>query len=374
MSTTPSRPTPSGPTPSGTTQSGPTPSGPTAAEREELARMLPVPPERDLSGRRHQALKAQLLREFRQDTAPATTTPRFGVRRLTVAAVPLAAGALAVTLAASGLLDQEPAAGPNAAEVPASGRPAPQATPAAVLLDRIATVAASKPAPAVRDDQYVYVASTVAWSSQSDVDPVMRLDTPHSRKIWQSVDGSRPGLLHEKGKEIPLAGDLDKDGRPVSDNPVGNPAPTLNNPTYRYLESLPTDPHALLKKIYDETRGSGPGPDQQAFTTIGDLLREQLAPPAVSAALYRAAARIPGVTVVGDSVDAAGRHGVAVARVHAGERTEWIFDTNTMEFLGERGVMVEDTKWAKSGQITATTAVLTRGITNKPGDDPRRTG
>ncbi|MFJ9752925.1 hypothetical protein [Streptomyces chartreusis] len=32
--------------------------------------------------------------------------------------------------------------------------------------------------------------------------------------------------------------------------------------------------------------------------TIGDLLREQLAPPKVSAALYKAAGRISGVTVV----------------------------------------------------------------------------
>ncbi|MFD3659579.1 hypothetical protein ACFWVF_03095 [Streptomyces sp. NPDC058659] len=108
--------------------------------------------------------------------------------------------------------------------------------------------------------------------------------------------------------------------------------------------------------------------------TIGDLLREQLAPPKVSAALYKASARIPGVTVVGDTVDAAGRHGVAVARVHAGERTEWIFDKKTLDFLGERGVMVEDTAWGTSGQVTATTAVLSRGVTDKTGENPGHTG
>ncbi|MFF0753187.1 CU044_5270 family protein [Streptomyces sp. NPDC004267] len=351
-----------------TTPSRPAPVRPTPAEREELARLLPVPPERELSGRHRQALKDQLLREFRQDTAPAAG-PRSAARRLTAVAVPLAAGALAVTLAASGALDREPGARPHAGVAPA-----PDRSPAAVLLDRIATVAAARPAPAVRDDQYVYVASTVAWSSRGADGSAPRLDTPHSRGIWLSVDGSRPGLLREKGMEIPLAGDVDKSGRPVSDHPAGNPAPTLGNPTYRYLESLPTDPGTLLKKIYDETRGSGPGPDQEAFVTIGDLLREQMAPPKVGAALYRAAARIPGVTVVDDAVDAAGRHGVAVARVHAGERTEWIFDRNTLEFLGERSVMAEDTAWARSGQITATTAVLTRGITDRAGDTPRRTG
>ena len=351
-----------------------TPSRPTPAEREEMARLLPVPAERDRPGRHHQALKDQLLREFRQDATPAAPTvkPRFSVRRLTIAAVPLAAGALAVTLATSGQVDPRPGAAPNAAVAPDPGSKPAGATPAAVLLDRIATVAASKPAPAVRDNQYVYVASTVAWSSQGEADTVMRLDTPHSRKVWLSVDGSRVGLLRERGKEIPLADEIDKSGRPVK--PVGNPTPTLNGPTYRYMESLPTDPDVLLKKIYDETRGQGQGPDQQAFVTIGDLLREQLAPPKVSAALYKAAAGIPGVTVVEDAVDAAGRHGVAVARVHNGERTEWIFDRNTLEFLGERGVMVEDRPWAKSGQVTATTAVLSRGITDKTGEAPGRTG
>ncbi|MET9673112.1 CU044_5270 family protein [Streptomyces sp. NPDC006482] len=354
-----------------------TPPRPTPAEHDEIARLLPVPAERERPGRHHQLLKDQLLREFRQDAAPAAAKPRFGVRRLTIAAVPLAAGALAVTLATGGQLDPRPGADPLAAVTPdssASGRTGGQATPAAVLLDRIATVAAARPAPAVRDDQYVYVSSTVAWSSQSADETVMRLDTPHSRKIWLSVDGSVPGLLRERGKNIVLADEVDKAGRPVSDHPVGNPAPTLNSPTYRYLESLPTDPDALLKKIYAETKGSGPGPDQMAFVTIGDLLREQLAPPKVSAALYKAAARIPGVTVVDDSVDAAGRHGVAVARVHAGERTEWIFDRKTLEFLGERGVMVQDMPWASSGQVTATTAVLARGITDKTGETPGRTG
>ncbi|MGW6393452.1 CU044_5270 family protein [Streptomyces sp. NPDC055103] len=351
-----------------------TPSRPTPAEREEFARLLPVPAERDRPGRHHQALKDQLLREFRQDTAPAAPAvkPRFNARRLTIAAVPLAAGALAVTLATSGQVDPRPGAGTNAAVAPGSDRKTAEATPAAVLLDRIATVAASKPAPAPRDNQFIYVASTVAWSGQGVDETVLRLDTPHSRKVWLSVDGSRVGLLRERGKNIPLADDVDKSGRPVKT--VGKPASYLSPQTYRYLESLPTDPDTLLKKIYDETRGQGQGPDQQAFVTIGELLREQLAAPKVSAALYKAAAGIPGVTVVEDAVDAAGRHGVAVARVHNGERTEWIFDRNTLEFLGERGVMVEDRPWAKSGQVTATTAVLSRGVTDKTGEVPGRTG
>ncbi|MFJ1745457.1 hypothetical protein ACIOJD_04340 [Streptomyces sp. NPDC088116] len=75
---------------------------------------------------------------------------------------------------------------------------------------------------------------------------------------------------------------------------------------------------------------------------IGDLSFEGLMPPARSAALYRAAAKIPGVVVIPDAVDAAGRHGVAVARANEGERQELIFDKETKQFLGGRIVAVED--------------------------------
>ena len=78
----------------------------------------------------------------------------------------------------------------------------------------------------------------------------------------------------------------------------------MNEPSYRLLQSLPTDPHALLNLIYKATKGAGQSPDQEAFTTIGDLLRESIAPPDVSAALFRAAALIPGVSVIHHGADA----------------------------------------------------------------------
>ncbi|MEU9298735.1 CU044_5270 family protein [Streptomyces sp. NPDC048266] len=338
----------------------PKPQRPTQAEREEMARLLPVPAERDLPGRRHQLLKDYLMREIRHDipTETVTTLSRSrSRRRWAFGAIPLAAGAMALALAVGGNLDQPTTPDRAVADSPSvGGGGTVKVTAASVLLDRIATVAASKPSPALRDVQYVHITSKVAFSSQSDTDPVMRLGKPQLRQVWLSVDGSRPGLLRAGGTDIKLD----------AFTPAGtDKAPALHAPTYRYLESLPTDPGKLLKKIYDETKGKGPGPDQEAFVIIGDLLREQLAPPKVSAALYKAAGRIPGVTIVDNAVDAAGRHGIAVARVHDGERTEWIFDKTTMEFLGERSVMIKDTPWAKKGQITSTTAILTRDIADK---------
>jgi hypothetical protein len=93
---------------------------------------------------------------------------------------------------------------------------------------------------------------------------------------------------------------------------------------------------------------------------------------ALVAALYRAAAKIPGVVLVADSVDAEGRHGVAVARTdEEGERREWIFNPTTVEYLGERSYLVRDTDLGKAGMLTGTTAVLQRGVVHKTGELPK---
>jgi hypothetical protein len=62
----------------------------------------------------------------------------------------------------------------------------------------------------------------------------------------------------------------------------------MNDPTYRFLQSLPTDPHALLSLIGRQMSGQQP-PPKEAFITIGDLLGGSIAPPRVSAALSCAA-------------------------------------------------------------------------------------
>jgi len=125
---------------------------------------------------------------------------------------------------------------------------------------------------------------------------------------------------------------------------------SLNAATYRLLQSLPTDPHALLAMIYNAGRGYGPSPDQEAFVTIGDMLRDKIAPPKVAAALYRAAALIPGVTLVHNATDAIGRQGVAVARTAGGIRTELIFSETTLKLIGERATFV---RTGISGDATA---------------------
>jgi hypothetical protein len=154
-------------------------------------------------------------------------------------------------------------------------------------------------------------------------------------------------------------------------------AGTLNAPTYRLLASLPTNPSALLKEIYKEAdlnHGAGTdstlSTDQAAFVAIGDMLRYSVAPPATSASLYRAAARIPGVTTLPYAVDAAGRHGAAVARTHNGERQEWIFDKSSLRLLGTRTVLIKDSAWGKAGTTVESIAITDTGVVDQPGHTP----
>lgn len=135
------------------------------------------------------------------------------------------------------------------------------------------------------------------------------------------------------------------------------------------------NPDALLEKLYRERdeRGRGNSRDGAAFTAIGDILRESLVPPQTTAALYQAAAKIPGVEVVRGVTDAAGqRGGVAVAYNERSRRKEWIFDEQTYEYLGERSFLVADTADGPAGTVLGTTAVLQRAVVSNLGQRPER--
>ncbi|MFF4764166.1 hypothetical protein [Streptomyces sp. NPDC001292] len=97
-------------------------------------------------------------------------------------------------------------------------------------------------------------------------------------------------------------------------------------------------------------------------------------PAPTAAALYRAAAKIPGVVVVARSQDAAGRDGIASARLdpQTGQRIEWIFDRNTFTCLGSHGLQVAAGHEVKPGTVTERAAILQRAIVDtRRRSDPR---
>jgi hypothetical protein len=97
------------------------------------------------------------------------------------------------------------------------------------------------------------------------------------------------------------------------------------------LYALPTESRALEHELRAGIHGAGPDDNSELYTIVGDLLRESPAPPALRRALWEVAARIPGVTVVGEVTDGAGRRGVAVER--GGQR--YVLDPETGRLLEE---------------------------------------
>jgi hypothetical protein len=133
----------------------------------------------------------------------------------------------------------------------------------------------------------------------------------------------------------------------------GNQVPQAGweTPSSAWLATLPRDPAALLARIYHDTAGAGPDRDTEAFVTIGDVLRSGLVPADLRAALYRAAAWIPGVRLVDRTANLDGRPGVAVGRGNpGGARDEIIFDREAGQFIGERSV-------SNTGAVVSSTAV-----------------
>jgi len=315
---------------------------PRGGDLAELARLLPAPAERELPAGRQHALKEHLMSELRLAGSPPAGRPATRPRRkpaIVIAAAGAAALAAAIVLAL--LPGNTP--GTSAAAVR--------------LLAKIASTAARQPSPQVRDSQFWYIKSWVSnlvCNGGSGNNCV--LEKPQETQIWQSVSNMCvTGLLREDGQDTPLK---------FSSNYLHCPYQGgVHDPTYRFLQSLPTDPHALLSLIEREMQGQLPRPEE-AFTTIGDMLGAAIAPPRISAALYRAAALIPGVTVVPDATDAIGRHGVAVAYTYQDIRTEWIFSKRTLRYLGNRDINVT------TGSSAGVSAILQRAFVDHAGQIP----
>ncbi|WP_333738762.1 CU044_5270 family protein [Streptomyces sp. IBSBF 2806] len=367
-----------------------TPAGSEQGERAELdelgelARLLPAGPVEQVlpPGRRshHKDVLMQLIDRDRRDEAEGAR-PSPTPRRLSrPARSALVAGAVAVALAA-GLtvgIGAGRHGGGGDARAGAPGTPSAGSRSAVVTLDRMAAVAMNTDVQPVREDQFVYARSRVAENVGEWGKPV-KLGPLHERQVWFSQQQGPVvdvGLIREDGQDWPI-----EVGVPDGTNPRDSAVPAgVQRPTYAWLASLPTDPGHLLKRLYAETPvEKGDDRDQEVFNGIGNLITEQIMPPATAAAFFKATARIPGVTEVDDAVDAVGRHGIAIARedVRHGTRTEWIFDGRTLDYLGERTVFSRDTGRDKAGTVSESTAVLERAVVDKRGLEPggrRRAG
>ncbi|WP_327044702.1 CU044_5270 family protein [Microbispora sp. NBC_01189] len=215
-----------------------------------------------------------------------------------------------------------------------------------------------------RDDQFVKVGSQTMYEASvvGENEKESRYLYRTKRTIWLSADGTRDGALkieHLEPRAYP--------GWPIPPEAhqekgtewLGLPAcGKVSDTAYTVLKRLPSDAEKMRSHLYARPHGDVPS-DAGAWTAVGDLLRETYVPAPQRAALFKAAATIPGVTVNENVGDAAGRTGIGVGRVSNGVREEIIFDPDTYELLGERGVVVNAQEArAPVGSLVASTAQL----------------
>ncbi|WP_433248254.1 CU044_5270 family protein [Streptosporangium sp. CA-135522] len=189
------------------------------------------------------------------------------------------------------------------------------------------------------------------------------------RKVWLPVKGDSTGGVIEAEELAPKP----FPGWPIppeARETVGRSGPEkladfdqraefLRN-DYAYVSRLPTDPAKMYEHLYTRL-GHDPQADTEAWARVNGLLSEAYLPAAQRAALFRAAAAIPGVVSVDHAVDAAGRTGIAAARIDPvlGERHEYIFDRETYMYLGERSVVTDaDRAEAPVGTVLTSSAQL----------------
>jgi hypothetical protein len=245
----------------------------------------------------------------------------------------------------------------------------------------------------VRPDQYRYVASR-AWRLGSFATPttVHNHLTEHVERHW--VPG-RPELdwLLERGltgRQIWLTGSAEEareagfdpcdtfpSGRfrapfgdfyaELNDAPPRPPSGGWATPTAAFLAGLPRDPQALAARLRADSDGRryrGP------FTCAIDALRTGLVPADLRAALYRALALLPAVTVAADAADTDGKACVALVHDDGPTRTEMFVDPDGGRFVGERDTLRRDARCGlPAGTVITATSVRT-AVVNGLGELP----
>ncbi|WP_229073374.1 CU044_5270 family protein [Actinoplanes sp. DH11] len=195
--------------------------------------------------------------------------------------------------------------------------------PAAQVLGAAAAQAARQPDVLPRGDQFFYVRS-------------VNRDGLILNEAWHSIDGTRDGLIFNRESAGLVRSLLPgcRNGEYVSGTRQGDSC----TPDPAYQPDLPTDSVAMARHLADANRQHTDDPAQNMTNgqakTVMDLAGTHYLRPAQRAALYRAAARIPGVTVLEDAVDAAGRAGTGVAWTFSGHTNMWIFDEKEYAYLG----------------------------------------
>lgn len=242
--------------------------------------------------------------------------------------------------------------------------PAPETvTPAAAALRDAADAARAQ--DGIKPGRYLYVRSvnaSLAIGAVDDSDSERFLDccevlVPHVRELWLGDEPGDARLRERRVGELQFLSEEERErwiqlGRPelVAKTPFSGILDDL--PAHGWYHGpldLPSDADAIYEQFEEAADSyiSQPGASGDVdiggamFLHFSDVLREARATPEQRAAAYEALARVPGVSLVGETTDRFGRRGVAVAMDFLDNepflfRHELIFDPETADLLEER--------------------------------------
>lgn len=198
---------------------------------------------------------------------------------------------------------------------------------AAAVLEEAAVAAETKPFTAPRDDQWIYFEDRFTTSDGG----------AEIQRSWRRADGGGFAGIDERGKlRVTLIERLARRH--------GKPVPPLFD-GYRTLAALPIDPDALRIWAYERARnatGGGMNDDGDVFLIFNHMLRGNVLPPKLEAAIFRVLKQLPGVTVL-DTVDVLGRPAIALGLGTSDWlHEELLLDKETFAYRGERSTVVRD--------------------------------
>ena len=340
-----------------------------ALDRGRAALLERAGAEAGMDARAGQVVRGAGVRGTAPDAAAAVAKRRHPVRWVGLGA--LGAGALAVALIATNVLGF---AGWRGGAEPA----------AADALQAAALAAVENSDPVVAPGQYLLVETDAVYGNTTYTEAgdyvsylTMNRDklyVPSDRAddwVWVRSFREPYASFNAEGKALAQKS-YDEEVAEADGVPELLRAPDAQfygNSTVPDFDALPRDPQQLLNYIYKVTAGGGNSADGAALGWIADTLRTGVAPADVRAALYEAAAGIPGVEITEQVANLDGRTGISIGRVESADnsRQDLIIDTQTGALIGERRVELTDEGWGfPAGTTTGFTAVRTSVVDSAP--------
>jgi hypothetical protein len=321
-------------------------------------RSEPSPPSEQARTAARQALERAMRRDPQAPTDGARRKRAGSPRRLLLsAALAIALAVLAIAVGAS-------------LRSSSTTEPALAAGP---VLQRLARIASTQPWAVPGRGQYLYTTS----HSLTEADTMLRggvycqLVFEQYRQNWIAANGEGlfretdgPAHYHSRREAAACRKAAPAQPAGVSETWAAPGCLSIDPIPLGRLSRNPAKLRARL--LTGKVEGGPPGPSE-AFTQVGDLLRETDAPPALRAALYRAAAGLPGVKSLGTVTDKLGRRGVGLAFDSHGVRHELIFSARTSALLAEQDVLVSSVHGlhAARGEALEWSAYSTGQIVNR---------